>query len=159
MWRVLLTCCSPACAWQTYSLNSEHWMGYRHGEGWRSLLTVSCPAEWHKGQSTADTSSSVGPTSFSLKPSRGLGPSCSSQHSGAKGTSPLATPPNMSRPASTATMTGPARVPGSFPLLFCTSAQILLQVDVCCGYSAHQPRPRFKSTCVVMVDQHCCHSV
>ena len=61
----------------------------------------------------------TGHTSFSLRPNRGLGPSCSSQHSGAKGTSPLATPPNMSSPASTATMTGPARVPGSLPLLFC----------------------------------------
>lgn len=58
-------------------------------------------------------------TSFSFRPKRGLGPSCSSQHSGAKGTSPPATPPNMSKPASTATMTGPARVPGSLPLLFC----------------------------------------
>ena len=65
------------------------------------------------------TSAMTQPTSFSFRPKRELGPSCSSQHSGAKGTSPPATPPNMSKPASTATITGPARVPGSFPLLFC----------------------------------------
>lgn len=66
------------------------------------------------------SSRSVGPfTSLSLRPSRGLGPSWSSQHSWAKGAPLPPTPPNISKPESTATMTGPARVPGALPLLFC----------------------------------------
>ena len=76
-------------------------------------------------------------TSFSFRPNRGLGPSCSSQHSGAKGTSPPATPPNISRPASTATMTGPARVPGSFPLLFCMQKNTH-HLHVLCQYNIYQ---------------------
>ncbi|KAA6428311.1 MAG: hypothetical protein FRX49_01907 [Trebouxia sp. A1-2] len=58
--------------------------------------------------------SGTGHTSLSLRPSKGLGPNCSSQHSGAKGMSPLATPPNISNPASTATITGPARASQAF---------------------------------------------